>query len=251
MLPSPCFIIIFTRTGAGIKKRTKNCTLRNPIRKRSLGGQKMFNINTKCCVVLAPLTPTQWSKQEIRMVWSTVLDDMVAVCNETGSQDEEIFGLKSYHLSLNSDLSFRTITLVQILAQKIVAIRKKQQLSIGPCKSLPNSPSHSSVCAAPVSAVHVSQQTSNGGGSLSDYSSSVPSTPSTSQKELRIDAPQTTNTPTPIRKQSKRRSNLFTVSHTEETEPRGGPGVPLSHSSSCVQTWAFGSCPEYDFQKRF
>ncbi|MEQ2268368.1 hypothetical protein XENORESO_015959, partial [Xenotaenia resolanae] len=95
------------------------------------------------------------------------------------------------------------------VAQKIVAIRKKQQLSIGPCKSLPNSPSHSSVCAAPVSAVHVSQ-TSNGGGSLSDYSSSVPSTPSTSQKELRIDAPQTTNTPTPVRKQSKRRSNLFT-----------------------------------------
>ncbi|KAM9328041.1 arf-GAP with GTPase, ANK repeat and PH domain-containing protein 1 isoform 2-T2 [Pholidichthys leucotaenia] len=45
----------------------------------------------------------------------------------------------------------------QDVAQKIVANRKKQQLSIGPCKSLPNSPSHSSVCAAPVSAVHVSQ----------------------------------------------------------------------------------------------
>uniref|UniRef100_A0A8C1SC26 ArfGAP with GTPase domain, ankyrin repeat and PH domain 1 n=1 Tax=Cyprinus carpio TaxID=7962 RepID=A0A8C1SC26_CYPCA len=97
----------------------------------------------------------------------------------------------------------------QDVAQKIVATRKKQQLSIGPCKSLPNSPSHSSVCAAPVSAVHISQ-TSNGGGSLSDYSSSVPSTPSTSQKELRIDVPQTSNTPTPVRKQSKRRSNLFT-----------------------------------------
>ncbi|XP_056315688.1 arf-GAP with GTPase, ANK repeat and PH domain-containing protein 1 isoform X2 [Danio aesculapii] len=97
----------------------------------------------------------------------------------------------------------------QDVAQKVVAIRKKQQLSIGPCKSLPNSPSHSSVCAAPVSAVHISQN-SNGGGSLSDYSSSVPSTPSTSQKELRIDVPQTANTPTPVRKQSKRRSNLFT-----------------------------------------
>ncbi|XP_010127267.1 PREDICTED: arf-GAP with GTPase, ANK repeat and PH domain-containing protein 1-like, partial [Chlamydotis macqueenii] len=95
------------------------------------------------------------------------------------------------------------------LAQKIVATRKKQQLSIGPCKSLPNSPSHSSVCSAQVSAVHISQ-TSNGGGSLSDYSSSVPSTPSTSQKELRIDVPPTANTPTPVRKQSKRRSNLFT-----------------------------------------
>nr|XP_014345844.1 PREDICTED: arf-GAP with GTPase, ANK repeat and PH domain-containing protein 1 [Latimeria chalumnae] len=95
----------------------------------------------------------------------------------------------------------------QDVAQKIVATRKKQQLSIGPCKSLPNSPSHSSVCSAPVSAVHISQ-TSNG-GSLSDYSSSVPSTPSTSQKELRIDVPPTTNTPTPVRKQSKRRSNFF------------------------------------------
>ncbi|NWV37723.1 AGAP1 protein, partial [Grantiella picta] len=90
------------------------------------------------------------------------------------------------------------------VAQKIVSTKKKQQLSIGPCKSLPNSPSHSSVCSAQVSA------TSNGGGSLSDYSSSVPSTPSTSQKELRIDVPPTANTPTPVRKQSKRRSNLFT-----------------------------------------
>uniref|UniRef100_A0AAY5F2V9 Small monomeric GTPase n=1 Tax=Electrophorus electricus TaxID=8005 RepID=A0AAY5F2V9_ELEEL len=98
----------------------------------------------------------------------------------------------------------------QDVAQKIVATRKKQQLSIGPCKSLPNSPSHASICSAPVSAVHISQ-TSNGGGSLSDYSSSVPSTPSTSQKELRIDVPQTANTPTPVRKQSKRRSNLFTT----------------------------------------
>ncbi|XP_034995059.2 arf-GAP with GTPase, ANK repeat and PH domain-containing protein 1 isoform X4 [Zootoca vivipara] len=97
----------------------------------------------------------------------------------------------------------------QDVAQKIVATRKKQQLSIGPCKSLPNSPSHSSVCSVQVSAVQISQ-TSNGGGSLSDYSSSVPSTPSTSQKELRIDVPPTTNTPTPVRKQSKRRSNLFT-----------------------------------------
>uniref|UniRef100_A0A5S6NXZ5 Arf-GAP with GTPase, ANK repeat and PH domain-containing protein 1 n=1 Tax=Xenopus tropicalis TaxID=8364 RepID=A0A5S6NXZ5_XENTR len=97
----------------------------------------------------------------------------------------------------------------QDVAQKIVATRKKQQLSIGPCKSLPNSPSHTSVCSTQVSAVHISQ-TSNGGGSLSDYSSSVPSTPSTSQKELRIDVPPAASTPTPVRKQSKRRSNLFT-----------------------------------------
>nr|XP_043868282.1 arf-GAP with GTPase, ANK repeat and PH domain-containing protein 1 isoform X2 [Solea senegalensis] len=105
----------------------------------------------------------------------------------------------------------------QDVAQKIVATRKKQQLSIGPCKSLPNSPSHSSVCSTQVSAVHI-PQTSNGGGSLSDYSSSVPSTPSTSQKELRIDVPQTTNTPTPVRKQSKRRSNLFTSRKASEPD---------------------------------
>ncbi|XP_066045484.1 arf-GAP with GTPase, ANK repeat and PH domain-containing protein 1 isoform X4 [Chamaea fasciata] len=43
------------------------------------------------------------------------------------------------------------------VAQKIVCTKKKQQLSIGPCKSLPNSPSHSSVCSAQVSAVHISQ----------------------------------------------------------------------------------------------
>ncbi|CAB1421335.1 unnamed protein product [Pleuronectes platessa] len=150
----------------------------------------------------------------------------------------------------------------QDVAQKISATRKKQQLSIGPCKSLPNSPSHSSVCAPQVTAVHIPQpslsvvspeskravfistasteqlififlifissaftassadycQTSNGGGSLSDYSSSVPSTPSTSQKELRIDVPQAANTPTPVRKQSKRRSNLFTSRKANEPD---------------------------------
>uniref|UniRef100_A0A2I3H109 PH domain-containing protein n=1 Tax=Nomascus leucogenys TaxID=61853 RepID=A0A2I3H109_NOMLE len=84
----------------------------------------------------------------------------------------------------------------QEVAQKIVATRKKQQLSIGPCKSLPSSPSHSAVCSAQVS-------TSNGGRSLSNCSSSVPSTPSTSQKELQMDVPPTANTPTPVHKQSK------------------------------------------------
>uniref|UniRef100_A0A3B4ZRD8 Arf-GAP with GTPase, ANK repeat and PH domain-containing protein 1-like n=1 Tax=Stegastes partitus TaxID=144197 RepID=A0A3B4ZRD8_9TELE len=71
---------------------------------------------------------------------------------------------------------------------------------------------HSKVCAT------ASRRTSNGGGSLSDYSSSVPSTPSTSQKELRIDVPPATNTPTPVRKQSKRRSNLFTSRKASEAD---------------------------------
>lgn len=54
-------------------------------------------------------------------------------------------------------LHFCVLSLCPLVAQKIVATRKKQQLSIGPCKSLPSSPSHSSVCSAQVSAVHISQ----------------------------------------------------------------------------------------------
>uniref|UniRef100_A0A8C1HS44 ArfGAP with GTPase domain, ankyrin repeat and PH domain 3 n=1 Tax=Cyprinus carpio carpio TaxID=630221 RepID=A0A8C1HS44_CYPCA len=97
----------------------------------------------------------------------------------------------------------------QDVAQKVVALRKKQQLSIGPCKSLPNSPSHSSVPSASIPSVHINQA-ANGGGAFSDYSSSVPSTPSISQREMRIETVAASNTPTPIRKQSKRRSNIFT-----------------------------------------
>ncbi|XP_061588469.1 arf-GAP with GTPase, ANK repeat and PH domain-containing protein 3 isoform X2 [Cololabis saira] len=103
----------------------------------------------------------------------------------------------------------------QDVAQKVVAMRKKQQLSIGPCKSLPNSPSHSSVPAASIPSVHMNQA-ANGGGAFSDYSSSVPSTPSISQREMRIETIAASNTPTPIRKQSKRRSNIFTSRKASE-----------------------------------
>ncbi|XP_068459875.1 arf-GAP with GTPase, ANK repeat and PH domain-containing protein 3 isoform X2 [Clinocottus analis] len=103
----------------------------------------------------------------------------------------------------------------QDVAQKVVAMRKKQQLSIGPCKSLPNSPSHSSVPAASIPSVHLNQA-ANGGGAFSDYSSSVPSTPSISQREMRIETIASSNTPTPIRKQSKRRSNIFTSRKASE-----------------------------------
>ncbi|NXD46330.1 AGAP3 protein, partial [Copsychus sechellarum] len=51
----------------------------------------------------------------------------------------------------------------QDVAQKVVALRKKHQLSIGPCKSLPNSPSHSSVSAASIPSVHINQ-VGNGSG---------------------------------------------------------------------------------------
>ncbi|XP_072425715.1 arf-GAP with GTPase, ANK repeat and PH domain-containing protein 1 isoform X1 [Chiloscyllium punctatum] len=104
----------------------------------------------------------------------------------------------------------------QDVAQKIVALRKKQQLSIGPCKSLPNSPSHSSVPTASIPSVHINQAAN--GGVFSDYSSSVPSTPSMSQKELRIETIAASSTPTPIRKQSKRRSNIFTSRKGSDTD---------------------------------
>ncbi|XP_072901055.1 arf-GAP with GTPase, ANK repeat and PH domain-containing protein 3 isoform X1 [Hemitrygon akajei] len=104
----------------------------------------------------------------------------------------------------------------QDVAQKIVALRKKQQLSIGPCKSLPNSPSHSSVPNASIPSVHINQAAN--GGVFSDYSSSVPSTPSMSQKELRIEPIAASSTPTPIRKQSKRRSNIFTSRKGTDTD---------------------------------
>uniref|UniRef100_A0A8C6DHT0 ArfGAP with GTPase domain, ankyrin repeat and PH domain 3 n=1 Tax=Moschus moschiferus TaxID=68415 RepID=A0A8C6DHT0_MOSMO len=98
----------------------------------------------------------------------------------------------------------------QDVAQKVVALRKKQQLAIGPCKSLPNSPSHSAVSAASIPAVHINQATNGGSSAFSDYSASVPSTPSISQRELRVETIAASSTPTPIRKQSKRRSNIFT-----------------------------------------
>uniref|UniRef100_A0A8C5EVE9 Arf-GAP with GTPase, ANK repeat and PH domain-containing protein 3 n=1 Tax=Gouania willdenowi TaxID=441366 RepID=A0A8C5EVE9_GOUWI len=113
----------------------------------------------------------------------------------------------------------------QDVAQKVVALRKKQQLSIGPCKSLPNSPSHSSVPAASLPSVHLNQA-ANGVGAFSDYSSSVPSTPSIGQREMRIETIAASNTPTPIRKQSKRRSNIFTVS-VRQLMPSSGRAIPI------------------------
>ncbi|XP_053468281.1 arf-GAP with GTPase, ANK repeat and PH domain-containing protein 3 isoform X1 [Ictalurus furcatus] len=104
----------------------------------------------------------------------------------------------------------------QDVAQKVVALRKKQQLAIGPCKSLPNSPSHTSVPSAAIPSVHLNQAANGGGAPFSDYSSSVPSTPSMGQREMRIETIAASNTPTPIRKQSKRRSNIFTSRKASE-----------------------------------
>uniref|UniRef100_A0A8C5EYW0 Arf-GAP with GTPase, ANK repeat and PH domain-containing protein 3 n=1 Tax=Gopherus evgoodei TaxID=1825980 RepID=A0A8C5EYW0_9SAUR len=73
-------------------------------------------------------------------------------------------------------------------------------------------------------------QATNGSGAFSDYSSSVPSTPSISQRELRIETIAASNTPTPIRKQSKRRSNIFTS--RKGTDPEREKKVPECKADS-------------------
>ncbi|XP_038159446.1 arf-GAP with GTPase, ANK repeat and PH domain-containing protein 1-like [Cyprinodon tularosa] len=65
-------------------------------------------------------------------------------------------------------------------AQKIMAA-KKQAALLASCKSLPNSPSHSGG-STPVSGVFTGQ--ASNGGQSSDYSSSLPSTPVISHKEI-------------------------------------------------------------------
>ncbi|XP_056462401.1 arf-GAP with GTPase, ANK repeat and PH domain-containing protein 1-like [Gadus chalcogrammus] len=65
-------------------------------------------------------------------------------------------------------------------AQKIMAA-KKQAALLASCKSLPNSPSHSEG-STPVSGVFPGQ--ASNGGQSSDYSSSLPSTPVISHKDL-------------------------------------------------------------------
>ncbi|XP_023845595.1 arf-GAP with GTPase, ANK repeat and PH domain-containing protein 1 isoform X1 [Salvelinus sp. IW2-2015] len=65
-------------------------------------------------------------------------------------------------------------------AHKIMAV-KKQAAILASCKSLPNSPSHSGG-STPVSGVFPGQ--ASNGGQSSDYSSSLPSTPVISHKEI-------------------------------------------------------------------
>ncbi|KAG8129542.1 hypothetical protein E2320_016218 [Naja naja] len=85
------------------------------------------------------------------------------------------------------------------VAQKIVNLKKQQQL-LASCKSLPSTPSHSAV----------STPASNG-GHTSDYSSSLPSTPNISHRELRSEASAIIGTPSSLQRGTKRRTSLFTV----------------------------------------
>ncbi|KAI4826786.1 hypothetical protein KUCAC02_030219 [Chaenocephalus aceratus] len=93
-------------------------------------------------------------------------------------------------------------------AQKIMAA-KKQAALLASCKSLPNSPSHSGG-STPVSGVFPGQ--ASNGGQSSDYSSSLPSTPVISHKEigktLRGEK-QDSATPGSVRSATRRRTPRF------------------------------------------
>nr|XP_040060025.1 arf-GAP with GTPase, ANK repeat and PH domain-containing protein 1-like isoform X1 [Gasterosteus aculeatus aculeatus] len=93
-------------------------------------------------------------------------------------------------------------------AQKIMTA-KKQAALVASCKSLPNSPSHSGG-STPVSGVFPGQ--ASNGGQSSDYSSSLPSTPVISHKEigktLRGEK-QDSATPGSVRSATRRRTSRF------------------------------------------
>ncbi|XP_070815198.1 arf-GAP with GTPase, ANK repeat and PH domain-containing protein 1-like [Chaetodon trifascialis] len=93
-------------------------------------------------------------------------------------------------------------------AQKIMAA-KKQAALLASCKSLPNSPSHSGG-STPVSGVFPGQ--ASNGGQSSDYSSSLPSTPVISHKEIGRTArgdKQESATPGSVRSATRRRTSRF------------------------------------------
>ncbi|NXH42513.1 AGAP2 protein, partial [Dicaeum eximium] len=143
------------------------------------------------------------------------------------------------------------------VAQKAVALKKQQQL-MASCKSLPSSPSHSAA-STPVGGIHPSQvnlgplsrslataqadsvspQTSNG-GHTSDYSSSLPSTPNVSHRELRSETPAPLGTPSSLHRGAKRRTSLFTTRRGSDSEKRSldsrgevagsGRAIPIKQS---------------------
>ncbi|XP_062975744.1 arf-GAP with GTPase, ANK repeat and PH domain-containing protein 2 isoform X2 [Elgaria multicarinata webbii] len=114
------------------------------------------------------------------------------------------------------------------VAQKIVNMKKQQQL-LASCKSLPSTPSHSAV----------STPASNG-GHTSDYSSSLPSTPNISHRELRSEASAIIGTPSSLHRGTKRRTSLFANRRGSDTEKRSldskgdntgsGRAIPIKQS---------------------
>ncbi|XP_056418577.1 arf-GAP with GTPase, ANK repeat and PH domain-containing protein 2 isoform X2 [Hyla sarda] len=97
------------------------------------------------------------------------------------------------------------------VAQKILALKRQQQLLS--CKSLPSSPSHSG------GSTPLSVQTSNGGPG-NDYSSSLPSTPNISHRELRSEVSLGVSTPGSLHRGAKRRTSLFPHRRGSDMEKR-------------------------------
>uniref|UniRef100_A0A7M4E7E1 ArfGAP with GTPase domain, ankyrin repeat and PH domain 2 n=1 Tax=Crocodylus porosus TaxID=8502 RepID=A0A7M4E7E1_CROPO len=123
------------------------------------------------------------------------------------------------------------------VAQKAVALKKQQQL-LASCKSLPSTPSHS---AGSTPVAYLPQ--ANNGGHTSDYSSSLPSTPSVSHRELRgeatVPATATLGTPSSLHRGAKRRTSLFANRRGSDSEKRSldsrgeagsGRAIPIKQS---------------------
>ncbi|KAL6483524.1 hypothetical protein MHYP_G00083960 [Metynnis hypsauchen] len=113
------------------------------------------------------------------------------------------------------------------VSQKIVAA-KKQAALLASCKSLPNSPSHSG-SSTPVSAPFPGQ--ASNGGQSSDYSSSLPSTPVISHREIRGGAGGEGGSQ---RNVPRRRTSLFTNRRGSDTERRTPDSRPDVGSSRTV-----------------
>uniref|UniRef100_A0A3P9AVK5 ArfGAP with GTPase domain, ankyrin repeat and PH domain 2 n=1 Tax=Maylandia zebra TaxID=106582 RepID=A0A3P9AVK5_9CICH len=117
-------------------------------------------------------------------------------------------------------------------AQKIMAA-KKQAALLASCKSLPNSPSHSGG-STPVSGVFPGQ--ASNGGQSSDYSSSLPSTPVISHKEIgRTLRGEKQDGTTPVLVRSvRRRTTRFAVNFTHLLCCRLCKGILLKRSGNSL-----------------
>ncbi|XP_075301828.1 arf-GAP with GTPase, ANK repeat and PH domain-containing protein 2-like [Opisthocomus hoazin] len=122
------------------------------------------------------------------------------------------------------------------VAQKVVALKKQQQL-VASCKSLPSTPSHSAA-STPVGGTHPGQ--ASNGGHTSDYSSSLPSTPNVTHRELRSETPAPLGTPGSLHRGAKRRTSLFATRRGSDSEKRSldsrgegagsGRAIPIKQS---------------------
>ncbi|XP_069735054.1 arf-GAP with GTPase, ANK repeat and PH domain-containing protein 2 [Phaenicophaeus curvirostris] len=122
------------------------------------------------------------------------------------------------------------------VAQKVVALKKQQQL-LASCKSLPSTPSHSAA-STPVGGAHPGQ--ASNGGHTSDFSSSLPSTPNVSHRELRGEVPPVLGTPGSLHRAAKRRTSLFATRRGSDSEKRSldsrgevagsGRAIPIKQS---------------------